>query len=192
MTSYYGNTFLFLSIKLKENIESYCHFVHAPSQWETTLRCNAVSYWLGAYTKRSLISPFPSHIYSTTYTAFVFVGYIYNQSYNSTGSPCKHNYALKNTHKLILPVCLYILISSRVKQTALNISFRNAVIIQPLKLVAVQIMGGVRGNTCMIHLRLLTWESAHHRHTMQVYPGRTSYVLSQSIRQTPRYVTNMV
>ena len=27
------------------------HFVYAPSQWETTLRCNVVSHWLGAYTK---------------------------------------------------------------------------------------------------------------------------------------------
>ena len=25
------------------------HFVYAPSQWEATLQCNVVSYWLGAY-----------------------------------------------------------------------------------------------------------------------------------------------
>ena len=25
------------------------HFVNAPSQWETTLHCNVVSHWLGAY-----------------------------------------------------------------------------------------------------------------------------------------------
>ena len=30
------------------------HFVYVPSQWETTLHCNVVSYWLGAYTKWSL------------------------------------------------------------------------------------------------------------------------------------------
>ena len=30
------------------------HFVYAPSQWKTTLHCNVVFYWLGAYTKRSL------------------------------------------------------------------------------------------------------------------------------------------
>ena len=30
------------------------HFVNAPSQWETTLQCNVVSHWLGAYTKWSL------------------------------------------------------------------------------------------------------------------------------------------
>ena len=29
------------------------HFVNAPSQWETTLHCNVVSHWLGAYTKWS-------------------------------------------------------------------------------------------------------------------------------------------
>ena len=27
------------------------HFVYAPSQWETTLHCNVVPHWLGAYTK---------------------------------------------------------------------------------------------------------------------------------------------
>ena len=31
------------------------HFVYAPSQWETTLQCNVVSHWLGAFTKWSLI-----------------------------------------------------------------------------------------------------------------------------------------
>ena len=30
------------------------HFVYPPSQWETTLHCNVVSHWLGAYTKWSL------------------------------------------------------------------------------------------------------------------------------------------
>ena len=30
------------------------HFVCTPSQWETALHCNAVSHWLGAYTKWSL------------------------------------------------------------------------------------------------------------------------------------------
>ena len=29
------------------------HFVHAPSQWETTLHCNVVSHWLGTYTEWS-------------------------------------------------------------------------------------------------------------------------------------------
>ena len=29
-------------------------FVYAPIQWETTLQCNVVSHWLGAYTKWSL------------------------------------------------------------------------------------------------------------------------------------------
>ena len=31
------------------------NFVYAPSQWETTLQCNVVSHWLGAYTKWPLI-----------------------------------------------------------------------------------------------------------------------------------------
>ena len=31
------------------------HFVHAPSQWETTLQCNVVSHWLSAFTKLSLV-----------------------------------------------------------------------------------------------------------------------------------------
>ena len=30
------------------------HFVYAPSQWETTLECNVVFHWLGAFTKWSL------------------------------------------------------------------------------------------------------------------------------------------
>ena len=30
------------------------HFVYAPSQWETMLNCNIVSYWLDGYTKWSL------------------------------------------------------------------------------------------------------------------------------------------
>ena len=33
------------------------HFVHAPSRWETTLHCNVVSHWLGAYTLWSLHPP---------------------------------------------------------------------------------------------------------------------------------------
>ena len=32
------------------------HFVNAPNQWETTLQCNVVSHWLGAYTKWPLLS----------------------------------------------------------------------------------------------------------------------------------------
>ena len=30
------------------------HFVNAPSQWETTLHCNVVSHWLGAFIKWSV------------------------------------------------------------------------------------------------------------------------------------------
>ena len=38
-------------------LQQHCHrghFVHAPSQWETTLHRNVVSHWLGACTKLSL------------------------------------------------------------------------------------------------------------------------------------------
>ena len=37
--------------------KSWCreHFVDASSQWETTLHCNVVSHWLGAYTICSLL-----------------------------------------------------------------------------------------------------------------------------------------
>ena len=31
------------------------NFLYAPSQWKTTLHCNVVSHWLGAYKKLSLI-----------------------------------------------------------------------------------------------------------------------------------------
>ena len=33
---------------------NWVDFVYAPSQWGTTLQCNVVSHWLGAYTKWSL------------------------------------------------------------------------------------------------------------------------------------------
>ena len=36
------------------------HSVYAPSQWDTALHCNAVSHWLGAYTK-SLVVPWIKH-----------------------------------------------------------------------------------------------------------------------------------
>ena len=35
-------------------ITSYRKLVYTPSQWETTLQCNVVSHWLGAYTNWSL------------------------------------------------------------------------------------------------------------------------------------------
>ena len=36
---------------------SYCrdHALYALSQWETTLQCNGVSHWLGAFTEWSLV-----------------------------------------------------------------------------------------------------------------------------------------
>ena len=41
------------------------YFVYAASQWGTTLHCNVVSHWLGAYTKLSL----PEGAYSKTTTS---------------------------------------------------------------------------------------------------------------------------
>ena len=41
-------------------------FVYAPSQWETTLHCNIVSHWLGAYTKWSL------HFITKVHAAFLY------------------------------------------------------------------------------------------------------------------------
>ena len=32
------------------------HFVYAPSQWETTLQRKVIYYWLGSFTKHSLIT----------------------------------------------------------------------------------------------------------------------------------------
>ena len=32
------------------------HSVYAPSQWEMALHCNAISHWLGAYTRWSLLA----------------------------------------------------------------------------------------------------------------------------------------
>ena len=43
------------SIKQKQ------HFVYVPSQWKTTLHCNVVSHWLGAYTKWSLQHMYSAH-----------------------------------------------------------------------------------------------------------------------------------
>ena len=44
--------------------------LYAPSQWETTLQCNVVSHWLGAYTKWSLYHTFPH--YWDTYLHRIF------------------------------------------------------------------------------------------------------------------------
>ena len=47
---------LSISSGLMFSLATICraHSVHAPCQWETTLHCNVVSHWLGAYTKWSL------------------------------------------------------------------------------------------------------------------------------------------
>ena len=41
-----------ITVRLEQNGRD--HFSYAPSQWETTLHCNVVSHWLGAYTKWTL------------------------------------------------------------------------------------------------------------------------------------------
>ena len=40
-------------VMFRVNINYYCRgrFVYASIQWETTLHCNVVSHWMGAYTK---------------------------------------------------------------------------------------------------------------------------------------------
>ena len=50
-------------------------FVFAPSQWETTLHCNVVSHWLGAYTKWSLRGRQPVGLLS--------IGGLFSQSDNA-------------------------------------------------------------------------------------------------------------
>ena len=42
------------------------YFLYAPSQWETTLHCNVVSHWLGAYTNWSLGASKKRFILKTT------------------------------------------------------------------------------------------------------------------------------
>ena len=47
----------FLDIDMMWEAETHIFrdlFVHAPSQWETTLQCNVVSHWLGSFTKWTL------------------------------------------------------------------------------------------------------------------------------------------
>ena len=43
------------------------NFVNAPSQWETTLHCNIISHWLGAYTKWSLTYFYPRPVLAFGY-----------------------------------------------------------------------------------------------------------------------------
>ena len=45
-------THVFMSVKAKI-VSGRDYFVHAPCQWETTLHCNVIAHWLGAYTNCS-------------------------------------------------------------------------------------------------------------------------------------------
>ena len=55
-TVYHTNNCL-SKLSVKKSTKHHCwdNFVYAPCQWETTLQCNVVSHWLGAYTKSSLL-----------------------------------------------------------------------------------------------------------------------------------------
>ena len=64
------------------NSIKYClcnrdNFVYAPSQWETTLQCNVVSHWLGAYTKWSLAM-------DARYNMAIEIHYLHSTSDNVT------------------------------------------------------------------------------------------------------------
>ena len=45
---------------------AYAGIMYAPNQWETTLQCNVVSHWQGAYTKWSL------HMWDTSIVIFSY------------------------------------------------------------------------------------------------------------------------
>ena len=47
---------LSFSARITARIMSRDHFVYASSQWEMMFHCNAISHWLGAFTKWSLMS----------------------------------------------------------------------------------------------------------------------------------------
>ena len=57
------------------------HFVYARSKWETTLHCNVVSHWLGAYTKWSLC-------YSYAFSMFRWKSYAWRVSYGWSKCIC--------------------------------------------------------------------------------------------------------
>ena len=51
------------------------HFVNAASLWETTLHCNIISYWLGTFTKLSLIFKVDFHLFAPQYSDVIWVPY---------------------------------------------------------------------------------------------------------------------
>ena len=53
------DTIIYLCPNSDPTLDDFCmkgHFAYVPSQWEPVLKYNVVSYWLGSYTKRSLVS----------------------------------------------------------------------------------------------------------------------------------------
>ena len=54
--TYNGLVYWGVCIICLDELHNRDQFMNAPAQWETTLHCNAVSHWLGAYKKWSMIS----------------------------------------------------------------------------------------------------------------------------------------
>ena len=79
--------------------------MYAPSQWETTLQCNVVSHWLGAYTKWSLGlgeeriagSFWHSHITITLFSYSSAYIYIYIYTYIYIHNQSRINYLRKSS-----------------------------------------------------------------------------------------------
>ena len=68
---YWRLTFIIYFIVInKEEIWYRDRFVYAPSQWETTLLRNVISYWLVAYTKWSLLVWVCSHTWVSTWLLY--------------------------------------------------------------------------------------------------------------------------
>ena len=55
------------------NVNPRGHFAHAPSQWETTLHCNIVPHWLGAYTEWSLWPIYVCRLSKATMSWWLYV-----------------------------------------------------------------------------------------------------------------------
>ena len=84
------------------------HFVDAPSQWETTLRCDRVSHWLGSFTKWSLLclALFHENLFLTWFGAIIAIEHL-RKAYWILGSVdfrVKPTICIQVHHRLILPV----------------------------------------------------------------------------------------
>ena len=61
-------------------VSCWDHFVYAPCQWEMTSQCNALSHWLGTYTKWSLRRNYLIAVAISTWAVESSVLYIDNPS----------------------------------------------------------------------------------------------------------------